>query len=278
LGNLVWRQDLYPTSTPTTAIQFVESAEDDHDYATLTAMPDGFGDGDSTLQFRVRLDSGATWVQSNPTMYTTDWWFDTDFLFDGHNNTNYYAGTYSFGFYNNGRPRWMIGNGATANARVGDLHACQGGSSLLDDQEHLITLVTDFSGSDTIYSLYVDGSLIDTETSTGAQVNMATTYWDGGFPGFTTDQRFFCVGTEKQAANGDIQWYDYKGTLRDIRFYSRAKDASEVASDASGATMSSTGLVGHFICDEGSGNILNDSVGATDMTVVNPDPSFWTTL
>lgn len=249
-------------SSPSTAIQFVESAEDDHDYVRQNTIPDGFGDAACRLKFKVKLNQSATWTQVDAEPYSdAEWWFDTDFLLDGHNNTDYYAGTYSFGFFDNGRPRWMIGNGASANARLGDLHGLQGPDSLLDGQEHTIELITEFVGSDTVYTLRVDGVDVDTETAVGAQVNMASTYWDGGFPSFTVNQRFWCWGTEKQAAIGLIQYFDYKGTVRDIEFYG--------ASD---------NLIGDFPCDEGSGTTLTDDVGALTMSAVNPDATFWTTV
>jgi hypothetical protein len=90
---------------------------------------------------------------------------------------------------------------------------------------------------------------------------MATTYWDGGFPGFTVNQRNWTWGTEKQAALGLIQYYDYKGTLRDVEFYGTSDQ-----------------LLARWRMNENSGTTLNDDVGALTMSVTNPDASFWTTV
>jgi hypothetical protein len=165
LGVLILRS---AGAAPAVAIQFVESAEDDHDFAVQTVIPDGFGDGASRLKFKVKLDTGATWTNVTPNPSDPERWWDTDFLLDGHNNTDYSAGTYSFGFYQNGRPRWMIGNGATAAAEVGDLHILEGATSLLDGIEHTIELITAFTGSDTLYTMRVDGVTVDTHTAVGA--------------------------------------------------------------------------------------------------------------
>jgi len=262
--------------TDTGSLVFVTNAQNDNEYARLSTLPDGFGDGEFTLELRVRGDNAVgfgdtsvqdsvnqrtLWSSNNNSIYgTAQWWFEGNFLLDGHNNTNFYAGTFSLQLANSGLVQWTFGDGAAADARTGDVHGLRGTTNILDGRAHTISCVRRWDGgSGAIFDLYVDGVLEDTETST-ARTNMATTYWDSGFPAFTVNQRFWGFGAEKQASVGVLAQYDdWKGRIGEIRFWSVARSAAQILGSAFwpiGANDS--GLVGVYRMKEGTGTTVAD--------------------
>ena len=105
--------------------------------------------------------------------------------------------------------------------------------------------------------------LIDFETS-ARRTNMATSYWDS-WTGFPANQRGWFWGAEKQAAIGSIaQWEDYKGLIDELRFWSRAKSAAEIAVGYDDPVVGNeSGLVGWYAFDEGQGTSLCDTLQPT---------------
>ncbi len=63
--------------------------------------------------------------------------------------------------------------------------------------------------------------------------------------------------------------YQFDGAIRDVRVYNRALSASEVSDLYNGAAVSSTGLAGHWMFDEGSGTTAADSSGNSNNGTVN---------
>jgi len=58
---------------------------------------------------------------------------------------------------------------------------------------------------------------------------------------------------------GDLDNADYYGQMQDVRVYGRQLSDSEIEDLYDGTAVSSTNLVGHWRCDEGSGTTITDS-------------------
>ena len=264
------------------------------DHGLLTDLPDGFGDGEFTLELWIRpnnsfppgsVDGGVeqrtNWANDDNAPYSSgQWWWKGNFLLDGHNNNSGFSlGTFSLQFYASGRVRWLFGDGS-GSIPTGGLWGIGGNSatspSLLDGQWHQLTLVRRFSGGGADLEMWIDGALIDTETS-NVQTNMASSYWDN-WTGFGGAQNGWFFGAEKQAAVGVLSQYeDYKGLIDELRFWSRAKSATEIANGyANPVTGTETGLVGWFDFSEGSGAQTCDVLAASRcMSLVNANPNVW---
>lgn len=278
-GSLDWRQ----------------SSAGSFDYGRQLTLPAGFGTGEFTFEVWIRPDTnfpvGSTagggqltnWSSEDFTPYSSSgWWFNGNFLLDGHNNanSNFQNGTFSLQLYGGGRVRWLFGDGASGGLQ-GNLWAVQApqtssAPTLLDGDWHHIALVRRFSGaSQSTLELWVDGALIDTETSS-ARTNMATTYWNN-WTGFPSGQQGWFWGVEKQAALGS-SWEDYKGLIDELRFWSRAKSSAELGPSqyANPVTGSETGLVGWYDFNEGMGTSTCSSIVASQcMTLHNTAATVW---
>jgi hypothetical protein len=234
------------------------------DYARLLSLPPDFGTGEFTFELRIKLDetypvgtaggtSTTNWSSADPTRYTSSsWWYPGNFLLDGHNNSNPAQGTFSLQVIGGGRLRWDFGdNSPSLTDGMGRLWAVQpvpasSAASLLDDKWHHVALVRRWSGaSSATLEMWIDGVLIASET-TNVRTNMQT-YWAAwaGYGGGI--QNGWLLGAEKFSAGGGAYWDDYKGQVSYLRFYSRAKTATELANDwARDSTQGETGLVGLF--------------------------------
>lgn len=277
-----------PPATATGSIVFVTNAASDFEAGQITTLPNGFGDGEFTFEVRVLADNaigtgdtstqGSTnqrtlWSSNNNTIYaeigTPDWWWVGNFLLDGHNNNAFYSGTFSIQIANSGRAQWTFGDGAAANARNGDLHGLRGTTSILDGNEHTITVVRrNDGGTGSILELYTDGVEEDTETST-ARTNMASTYWDT-WSGYPSGQDGWFIGAEKQSVVGVLtQYEDFKGRVGEMRFWSVARSAEQIAADYNAPIdAGATGLVAVYRFDEGAGSAVADELNAGgDMTL-----------
>jgi Concanavalin A-like lectin/glucanases superfamily len=258
-----------PAPTLASSIAFFVNSAGDHDYGWQTIIPAGFGSGEFTFELWIKPDhtfpvgptSGpgqlTNWSNSDNQPYSSDsWWYEGNFLLDGHNNGGFHRGTFSLQFYGGGRIRWLFGDGVVAGP--GGPWAVQASPatatpSLLDGAWHQVTLVRRFSGSTSaILELWIDGRLIDSTTSS-ARTDMRT-YWNS-WNGFPAGQEGWFWGAEKQAAIGILNQYeDYKGLLDEMRFWSRAKSAAEITADyARAVTGNEPGLVGHYPFSEGTG-------------------------
>jgi len=232
------------------------------DHARIPVLPTTFGEGEFTFQVWVRGDEtrsfgagGGTnvWATDNNTIYgAADWWFEGNFLIDGHNNSLYYAGTFSLQINSSGDVQWTFGDGAAADARTGDVHGLRtSGLNVVDGAWHLITCVRRWDGgSGSILELWVDGVLEATETST-ARTDMGT-YWDA-WSGFPAGQQFWCIGGEKLSVLGGSDWEDYWGEVSLMCFWDRALTSGELASTAY-PSADASGLVGLFLMADLDGN------------------------
>lgn len=246
------------------SLRSVESAAGAYEHARLGRIPAGFGAGEFTFEIWFRPDAAfpvgpcastaqrlVNWCTQNNLPYpSSDWWFDGNFLLDGHNNGAFPNGTFSLQFYGGGRLRWLFGDGegtATAGSHwsVGDGRAT-GAPNLLDGQWHHATLVRRWSGSTAArLELWIDGAFVHAETS-NRRTDMRT-WWDA-YPDDGPAQDGWFVLAEKQVAEnlvGVIE--DYKGNVDELRFWSRAKPPSEIAATwAAPLNGSEPGLVGWF--------------------------------
>lgn len=275
------------------AVEYRLNGAADYDYGQLTQLPDGFGDGEFTLELWVKCtgtqtgqtSSGAgireNWANEDATKYTADWWFYGNFLIDGHNNGTFENGTFSIQVYGSGRVRWTFGDGAAAGARTGDLHGIQASvtgdaASILNGAWHKIACVRRWDGgSGSILELYVDGIQIGTETST-SRTNMATSYWDS-WSGYPVNQDGWFFGAEKQAALGSLEWADFKGRIADVAFFNVARSSEELTTNyAQPTTGDESGCVGFYRHIEGSGATVADAkASGGNITLTNSPSTFW---
>lgn len=277
------------------SVEVFANNANDYDYVLQPALPEGFGDGEFTMElwilpndsFPVGPVGGGSnqrnnWSNVDNAPYSSaGWWFAGNFLLDGHQGSaaGYENGTFSLQFYGGGRVRWLFGDGTVAGPgghwSIGAFPATNA-PSLLDGQWHQITVVRRWSGaSSASLELWVDGSLIDTVISP-SRADL-TQWWDNWV---AFDQGEWYWGVEKQAAVGELaQYEDYKGLIDEVRFWSRAKSASEISSNfAVPVTGSETGLVGWFQFGEGSGSQVCDNLAPSDcMNIINPFPNVWST-
>lgn len=268
----------------------------DYDYGRQITLPAGFGDGEFTLEVWLRpndafqvgpVSGGGTaqrenWASEDPAPYSSStWWYRGNFLLDGHNNSAFSQGTFSMQFYGGGRVRWLFGDGA--NPGSGGLWAVQAypansAPSLLDGSWHQVTLVRRWSGqSEALLELWVDGSLVATELSS-VRANMRQ-WWDT-WPGFGDEAGWFW-GAEKGAALGKLgQYEDYKGLVDELRFWSRAKSSSEIASNfADPVTGNEPGLVGWHSFKEAQGTqACDDTAPSRCIELINANVNVWSPL
>ena len=277
------------------SLDFILNAQSDHEYAHHLGIPSGFGEGEFTLElwilpddsFPVGSTAGGTeqltnWSDADNVPYSaTSWWYAGNFLLDGHNNNaccGFEYGTFSLQFYGGGRVRWLFGDGISAGFggvwSIGAFPATNT-PSLLDGAWHQLTLVRRWSGtSDADLELWIDGGLVDSETSS---VRTDMRFWWDTWPGFGAQAGWFW-GTEKQAAIGLISQYeDYKGLVDEVRFWSRAKSPVEIAQEHGAAVSGNEpGLVGRFPFDEGTGVSTCDALEPSlCMSIINAEPSIW---
>lgn len=279
------------------SLNFIENAENDHEYGLQTSLPNGFGAGEFTLEIWLRPDDSypvgavrpqgiaqqlVNWSNADPQPYSAgNWWFEGNFLLDGHNNSSFEDGTFSLQFYGGGRVRWDFGDGASQTGGHWAVQAWPASTtpSVLDGNWHQVTCVRRWSGASSAdLELWIDGALIATETS-NLRTNMWTTYWNS-WPGFPGGQAGWFWGAEKQAAigaNSVTQYEDFKGLADELRFWSRAKTVAELQNDWNAPVNGSeTGLIGWYSFGEGTGgSTCNDLNSSNCITLLNTLPSIW---
>ena len=268
-----------PLPAAAQSVRFTVNGPLDSDYGRQTVLPPAFGVGEFTFELWIRPDTsfpvGSTrpegsdaqrtnWTAADVAPYSAnDWWYEGNFLLDGHNNASFSAGTFSLQFYGGGRVRWLLGDGDDPGPgglwSVGAYPAATG-PSVLDGNWHQITLVRRWAGaSQARLEMWIDGSLVDTETSS---VRTDMRQWWSAWSGFPASQEGWFWGAEKQAAIDVLpQYEDYKGLVDEVRFWSRAKAAGEIAADyARAVTGTEPGLAGAYSFGEGAGTSACDSL------------------
>lgn len=285
-GMLATSMALSPQASRAASLGFFVNAANDYDFGRQLTIPAGFGDGEFTFELWIKPDEsfpiGPTqgggsdvmnnWSDADNTPLSAgNWWFEGNFLLDGFNNGAFQNGTFALQFYGSGRVRWLFGDGVSPG--LGDVHSIQAspassGPNLLDGAWHQLTLIRRWSGStDADLELWIDGVMIDSVTV--AQRTDMRVWWDA-WPGFPASQNGWFWGAEKQAAVGALSQYeDYKGLVDEMRFWSRAKSAAEIANDWFKPVVGSEpGLVGWFEF-EGSGLSACDSLSPAQCISLN---------
>ncbi|MEM7392920.1 MAG: NHL repeat-containing protein, partial [Verrucomicrobiota bacterium] len=183
------------------AVRFVANAPANHEYGQQLQLPSTFGVGEFTLELWIRPDNTfpigdvlggnqrTNWFEGDPRPYTnTTWWYEGNFLLDGHNNAGGFEnGTFSLQFYGGGRVRWDFGDGSFAGP--GGHWSIQAWPatntpSLLDGEWHRVECVRRWAGvSDAVLELWVDAVMVGAQTS-NARTDMRF-WWDSwlSFPG-----------------------------------------------------------------------------------------------
>ncbi len=274
---------------------FVTNTGTAYDYGRQLSIPAGFGTGEFTLELWIRPNNAfpfgpttdgtagqrTNWTDTDNSPYSSgDWWFAGNFLLDGHNNSSFADGTFSLQFYGSGRLRWLFGDGVSGSNPGGiwsvGAFPASGAPNVVDGQWHQISLVRRFTGvSNSVLELWIDGVLTATEMST-ARTDMRQ-YWNN-WSGFPAGQQGWFWGVEKQAAIGLLtQYEDYKGLLDELRFWSRAKSAAEIANNfRAPVNGNEAGLVGYFVFAEGSGsNACDSKAPAQCIVLISPAPAVW---
>ncbi|MEW5737786.1 MAG: LamG-like jellyroll fold domain-containing protein [Myxococcota bacterium] len=277
------------------AVAFHVNPQGQDDYGQLTQLPPGFGAGEFTFELWIRPDATLAtggcvdgtagqrtqWCTQDPQPGSaSDWWYKGNFLLDGHNNSDFGAGTFSLQFYGGGRVRWQLGD--EGNAGAGGTWGVQAwpasnAPSLLDGAWHHVACVRRWQGTTSArLELWVDGVQVGSAIS-DVRTNLATRW--ANWAGFPSGQEGWFFGAEKQSAIGVLSQYeDYKGLLSELRFWTRALSSSELAPPAYARAVQGTesGLVGWFRFAEGTGLQACDSLGATRcLTFVRPRMPFW---
>ena len=250
------------------------------DYGRMDEIPDGFGSGEFCFQVWILPDTsfpiGETvtqqeqnmnWYSGDPLPYSYNgWWYQGNFLLDGHNNGLFNNGTFSLQFYGGGRIRWHFGD--THAVYAGDpwviqAYPANSTTSLLDGNWHLITCQRKWTGIDSArLELWVDTTLV-ADTSSPLRTDM-TTLWDSwtGWP-----QGGWFWGAEKQAAEdfNISQYEDFKGAVDEIKFYDRVKTSTEIRENFNSRACHDTiKLIGEYTMQDTTHNYLLNVYGGQD--------------
>lgn len=225
------------TPTNGNSLSFTVNNPGDNDHGFQPSIPGDFGAEEFTMELWVKADnsfpvgptSGVSrqlnWSIADNTPGGSQWWYDGNFLLDGHNNVGG-SGTFSLQFYGGGRLRWHF-DGSSAS-RVVQAFPANTTPSLLDGTWHHVTLVRRWINTDDAQlEMWIDGSLIDTKVI-GGRTNMRQ-YWDT-FSDYHPQGRGWFWGAEKQVTySGSESLYDdYKGLFDEVSFWNRAKPAAEI--------------------------------------------------
>jgi len=267
------------------SLNFVIDTTNQEDYAQQVDLPTGFGNGDFTLQLWVKPDNsysiGPTavdpyqyWSDLDNTPGGTGWWYEGNFLLDGHNNVSE-VGTFSLQVFGSGRIRWLFHDGGSTFIAV-QPDSSIAEAYILDGNWHQITLVRRCSGNSAVLEQWIDGVLVATNTSPRC-TNMRN-YWNT-WSEFGNDQRGWFWGGEKFSVLSNSKWEDYKGLLDEIYFWSRALPNNEISSNYNqDVTGNETGLVGLYRINESSGASTCNELSATQcIQLYNGLSSQWDT-
>lgn len=268
------------------SLRLVESKPTAYDFVDVARVPPGFGRGEFAFEIWIKPDASYPvgpvprasynqlrhWSEADPEPYSSDgWWLAGNWLLDGHTRPkgfgpgNTREGTFSLQFYGGGRLRFMFADGEDGSPR-GMVHAVQAWPasstpSLLDGKwHHVVALRRWRAPSGATLELWVDGRRI-AATEIPNRVDMRR-YWDKlAHPDDPAELGGWSLGAEVMTAwsYAFTQYEDYKGLVDDMRFWTRAPDAAEIARWAQGLSpFGDPALAAHFAFDEGQGTVIRD--------------------
>ncbi len=232
-------------ASPGTAIRFFGTGSGDTDRIKLRidAPPNtaDVGGGDFTIEFWMKADAGNTgagcddWICGNIIV-------DRDIF--GSQLRDYGISVNSI----IGTGRLYFGTGGSVE------HVLRGDQNVADGGWHHIAVTRVRSSG--LKCLYVDGQL-DVPCANGTTQDIS--YPDGYLGSYPNDP-FLVVGAEKHDAGPTYP--SFFGSVDDIRVWSTARSASQVASNMNVSLGGSeAGLVVYWRLDEGSGTSAGDSSG-----------------
>lgn len=287
----------FVTTAHANSLRSIDNGPNQYEHAILTRFPAGFGTGEFTFEVWVKLDNRSSypvglcgaggsprlnWCSENTARHASNcWWCNGNFLIDGVNFGGITKGTFALQLYGGGRLRWLFGDDGAAPQFDQFWSIGNGPNSanptLLDGQWHAVSVVRRFAASSAAdLELWIDGVLIDTVRS-----NVRTdvgAFWAAeelsALQGNKYAGWFFM--SEKQAVNiRDFVLEDYKGLIDEMRFWNRAKTATELSQSWRNAVaVGAPGLSGYYDFANASSSSVCDRVATTKcMPLVNPNPS-----
>lgn len=259
-------------------------------------IPQGFGEGEFTLEFWMKPDNSFPlgnpsggwaqlyyWSTLDPLPASLgggySWWYKGNFLLDGHNNSSDFSdGTFSLQFYGGGYLRWLFGDG-TELYEVQTYPAATDEKSvfLLDGNWHHVALTRRWEGTNQArLEMFIDGNLTASNTISN-RINMRT-FWDT-WQDYGSAQAGWFWGAEKQACvKQDFIYEDYKGHLDELIFWSRAKTSTEILDTFTNGLTNLNGIVGRYRIEEGSGNQTCNELNPNEcINLINMNPGYWST-
>ena len=270
-----------PGDGPLGSLLFYENSATGDDYALQLELPASFGVAELTFEIWVRPDAslpfGPTagndmrnWTTEDEMPYdNSQWWFDGNFLLDGHHNGGWADGSFDLQLYGSGRVRWLFGDGELRGVQA---YPATNAASIIDGAWHHIATVRRASGNGAELELWVDGVLIATDLRP-SMVDMRQ-WWDTWF-GF--GEPGWHLGAEKGSVEGGNFVEDFKGNVSELRFWSIALETTLLEGNhARAITGTEPGLVGWYRFGEGAGSAACDSLAPTScFDVVERDNPIW---
>jgi hypothetical protein len=216
----------------------------------------------------------VNWAEYDNKPYASDsWWLVGNWLVDGFSRPHGFdagdsrEGSFGLQFYGGGRIRWMFADAdlgmPTGKVWAVEVYPAAQTPSLLDDRWHSIACVRRWREPEgAALELWVDGKMIAHEDIPN-RIDMRR-FWDAlPHPNNPKELRGWAIGSEVMTAWDYYfnQYEDYKGLVDEIRFWSRARSASELSNDwRRSVDDRAPGLVAHFAFDEGEGDIDHDQL------------------
>lgn len=268
-------------STPVLAVEFRENGPFDTEFGWQRALPAEFGRGEFTLEIRFRATPGfpvgptrpqgapaqrKNWAEADHEPYSAeDWWYEGNFLVDGHNNDHPSMGTFGLQFYGGGRLRWLFGDGTQdilGGLRSVGIYPAAQSSPLIGGEWHWVAAVRRFTGeTGADLELWIDGERIAT-AHTQLRTDMRE-FWDD-WNGYVHDAPGWFWGGERQVASRLLDQYeDFKGEISDVRFWSIARSPDSLAQPDTPVAIPADGLVGLYAFPAAfGGEVCNAVTGA----------------
>jgi hypothetical protein len=288
---------LAPAQAGRPELRFVASEPRAYVFADQRFLPPEFGRAEFTLELWITPDTSypvgetsrgtigqlTNWSTADPQPYVSaSWWLAGNWLLDGFSRPDGFgpgdsrAGSMGLQFYGGGRLRWMFADDDVV-VPLGKVFAVEAWPatttpSLLDGREHYVACVRRWRGEGGAWlELWIDGHEV-ASTAVPQRVNMRQ-FWDHPpHPRTPAPLGGWSWGSEVMTAWGMYftQYESYKGLLRELRFWDRARTPDELQS---GSRFQVTGreraLVGWFPFTEGQGTIARDRLDSSRVIILH---------